>query len=146
MTDRHIIVRDMIVHRYMVDKGLSNFQEQLVQSRYWAFRKQERPAFDHLEDLAVNFGNPKFVELLERLTGEFGEWCQGGIAMTKYPVVVWNDARNKMLTGSYTVEGGIITVKSENGKTKSIRVGGSKPAALARIMLRELAADVAGGR
>ena len=74
MTDRHILVRDLIVHRQMERENLPNDQEELVRRRYWTFREQNRADFDHLEDLAVNLGNPEFTTRLERLTNEFCEW------------------------------------------------------------------------
>jgi hypothetical protein len=61
-----------------------------------------------------------------------------------HTVVVWNHARTKMLTGSYAVRDGIITVTSELGK-KATQVGGSPPKVLARMMLRELADDADRG-
>jgi hypothetical protein len=56
----------------------------------------------------------------------------------KRRVVVWNSARTKMLSGSYTVENHIVTVRSEHG-TKSADTAGLTPMVLAKIMLRELA-------
>ena len=74
MTDRNIVVRDLIVHRYMGLNGVPNDQEMLVQQRYRTFQGENRSAFDYLEDLAVNLGDPKFVDRLDRLTNEFCEW------------------------------------------------------------------------
>jgi hypothetical protein len=44
------------------------------QAQYARFRQQNQPAFDYLEELAVNLGNPKFTDQLVRLTNEFCEW------------------------------------------------------------------------
>jgi hypothetical protein len=55
-------------------------------------------------------------------------------------VIVWDWRRLKLLTGRYTVQGGLVTVTSPHGR-KATQVGGSPPAMLARIMLRELADD-----
>ena len=74
MTDRNIVVRDMIVHRYMDRFDLANDQELIVQRDYARFRQENGPAFDHLEGLAVNLGNPEFTDQLVRLTNEFCEW------------------------------------------------------------------------
>ena len=51
--------------------------------------------------------------------------------------MVWNSARTKMLSGSYTVENDIITVTSRHG-TKSAETAGLTAMILAKIMLREL--------
>jgi len=67
------------------------------------------------------------------------------VAETKHVVVIWNAARTKMLTGTYTVKDGSITVRSVHGK-KSTQVGGMTPKALAKIMLRELADDADSGQ
>jgi hypothetical protein len=45
-----------------------------------------------------------------------------------------------MLSGTYTVADGIITVTSDHG-TKSIETAGLTPIVLAKIILRELADD-----
>jgi hypothetical protein len=55
-------------------------------------------------------------------------------------VVTWDDGRIDTLRGHYTVVDGLITVTSRHG-TKTIQVGGWPPTVLAKIMLRELAAD-----
>jgi hypothetical protein len=62
---------------------------------------------------------------------------------TKRRVVVWNSARTKLLSGSYTVENDIVTVTSQHG-TKSADTAGSTPMVLAKIILRELADDADG--
>ena len=79
MTDRDVMVRDMIVHRCMDRNGLPSGQEQTVERRYSRFRRQNQSAFDYLEELAVNLGNPEFVKRLDRLTNEFCEWLKNPI-------------------------------------------------------------------
>jgi hypothetical protein len=74
MTDRNIVVRDLIVHRYMDRYGLPNEEELIVQRDYSRFRQQNGSAFDYLEELAIDLGSPKFVEQLDRLTNEFCEY------------------------------------------------------------------------
>jgi hypothetical protein len=48
------------------------------------------------------------------------------------------DAR--LLSGFYTLDDGQVTVTSEHG-TKSVPLGGSSELEMARMLLRELAAD-----
>jgi hypothetical protein len=55
-------------------------------------------------------------------------------------VVTWDDKRLRLLSGFCTVSGRMITVTSEYGK-KRTPLNGMAPFDLARIMLRELAAD-----
>jgi hypothetical protein len=55
-------------------------------------------------------------------------------------VSTWDDGRINSLRGHYTVADGLITVMSQHG-TKTIHVEGLPPAVLAKIVLRELAAD-----
>ena len=55
-------------------------------------------------------------------------------------VVTWDDKQLRLLMGLCTVSDGVITVTSEYG-TRRTPLSGMAPFDLARIMLRELAAD-----
>ena len=55
-------------------------------------------------------------------------------------VVTWDDKQLRLLTGLCTVSDGVITLTSEYGR-KRTPLSGMAPFDLARIMLRELAAD-----
>ena len=55
-------------------------------------------------------------------------------------VVTWDDKRRRLLTGLCTVTDGVITVTSEYG-TRRVPLSGMAPFDLARIILRELAAN-----
>jgi hypothetical protein len=55
-------------------------------------------------------------------------------------VVTWDENRLELLTGLCAVADGVITVTSEYG-TKRTQLGGMPPFDLARMVLRELAAD-----
>ena len=77
MTDRNIIVRDLIVHRHMDRFDLPNDQELAVRHSYGRFRQLNEPAFDYLEELAVNLGDPKFKAHLDQIANSFSEWHGG---------------------------------------------------------------------
>ena len=75
MTDRNIIVRDMIVHLYMQRSDIPNNQGlEDVLNKYRRFRGENQSAFDYLEELAVDFVNPEAVAELDRMTDEFCQW------------------------------------------------------------------------
>jgi len=59
-------------------------------------------------------------------------------------IVVWHqitiDFRGRKIKGSYATENDMVTVRTTLG-SKGTQRGGSRPAILARMMLRELAVE-----
>jgi hypothetical protein len=55
--------------------------------------------------------------------------------------VTWHTLRNEYGNGSWAVIDGMVTVRTPDG-TKSAQIGGIPPEYLARVLMRELAAEV----
>ena len=55
--------------------------------------------------------------------------------------VTWNNLRNEYGNGSWCIDGGMVTVRTPDG-SKSAQIGGMPPEYLAKVLMRELAAEV----